>query len=386
MTVSVNYPEEFKGFAITDPKDWASPKLTSIQPKIFGPNDVDIEIEACGICASELFTLKNEWSHDELACLSSTYGPKCQIVGHEVVGKVVKIGSECKTDVKLGQRVGLGAQASCCAKEDCSRCNSGNEQYCPQSVGTYASRYPDGYVSQGGYASHVRAHEQLVFPIPDGIESHLVAPLQCGGLTVYSPIKRGIQDILDAGKEQPKVGIIGLGGLGHMAVMISKALGAEVTTFSRSNAKKDDAFKMGTDKFIATGEDKDWESKNWDQFHLILNCASGTSAVDLDKLLKTLKVNRSFINVGLPHVDEKFEISPFTFFKNGSTIGSSCLGSRAEAIELFELAAKHNIKPWVETIKIGEEGVHEGLTRLDQGDVKYRFTLVGFNEYFGTGK
>jgi len=382
MTVSVNYPEEFKGFAITDPKEWSHPKLTSFQPKNFGPNDVDIEIECCGICASELFTLKNEWSHDELECLSSTYGPKCQCVGHEVVGRVIKVGENCKTGVKLGDRVGLGAQASCCM--ECPRCLNGDEQYCANSVSTYASRYPDGYVSQGGYASHVRAHEQLVFPIPDEIESHIVAPLQCGGLTVYSPIKRGIQDLPKS--VTPKVAIIGIGGLGHMAIMISKALGAEVTAFSRSSAKKEDAKKMGADHFIATGEEKGWETKLFDTFHLILNCALSTDSLDLDNLLQCLKVNRSFISVGLPHVDEKMKVSPFTFFGNGSTIGSSCLGSRNEAIELFQLAAKHNIKPWVETIQVGEEGVSEGLTRLDKGDVKYRFTLVGFNEFFGTGK
>ncbi|KAH3674464.1 hypothetical protein WICMUC_003301 [Wickerhamomyces mucosus] len=382
-TTTVNYPEEFKGFAISDPSEWSNPKLTSYQPKNFGPRDVDIEIECCGVCASELFTLKNEWSHGELACLSSTYGPKTQCVGHEVVGKVVKLGSEVESGLKLGQRVGLGAQASSCA--DCSRCKSGNEQYCPKIVTTYASRYEDGYISQGGYASHVRAHENLVFPIPDGIESHLVAPLQCGGLTVYSPIKRGIEDVLAKG-EKPTVGVIGIGGLGHMAIMIAKALGAKVVAFSRSNAKKEDAIKMGADEFVATGSDEGWEKKLFDQFDLMLNCASSTTSLPLDGLLSTLKVNRQFVSVGLPHIDEKFDVNPFTFFSNGSTIGSSCLGSKQEAIELFDLAVKHNFSPWVETIKVGEEGVSEALTRLDKGDVRYRFTLVGFNEFFGTGK
>lgn len=383
MSTTVNYPQEFKGFAISDPKDWSNPKLTSYEPKKFGDNDVDIEVECCGICASELFILKNTWSRTPLACLSSSYGPKTQCVGHEVVGKVVKVGSKCKTGVKVGDRVGLGAQSSCCT--ECSRCKEGNEQYCDKTVGTYASRYPDGYVSQGGYASHVRAHEHLVFPIPDSIESHIVAPLQCGGLTVYSPIKRGIEDVLAKGIT-PRVGIIGIGGLGHMAIMIAKALGAEVTAFSRSYSKKEDAIKMGADNFIATGEEKDWESKYYDHFHFILNCASSTKNLDLDALISTLKVNRQFVSAGLPDIDEKFDVQPFTFFKNGSTIGSSCLGSRNEAIELFELAAKHDIKPWVETIEVGEEGVHEGLTRLDKGDVRYRFTLVGFNKFFGTGK
>lgn len=381
-STTVNYPEEFKGFAITDSKEWANPKLTSYQPKNFGEYDVDIEIECCGVCASELFTLKSEWSTTgELLCHKAKYGPKSQVVGHEVVGRVVRIGDKCTTGLKIGQRVGLGAQASCC--NECSRCQNNNQQYCPKMVGTYSGYYPDGYVSQGGYASHVRANEQLVFPIPDGIESHLVAPLQCGGLTVYSPIKRGIQDVKN---ETPKVGIIGIGGLGHMAIMIAKALGAEVTAFSRSNSKKEDALKMGADRFVATAEEPDFGDKLFDEFHFILNCASALKTLDVDSFIKTLKVNRSFVNAGLPHVGERFPVQPFTFLKNGSNIGASCLGSRQEAIELFDLAVKHKFAPWVEKINIGEEGVHEALTRLDAGDVRYRFTLVGFNEYFGTGK
>lgn len=376
--MTVDYPREFKGFAITDPKDWNSPKLTAYEPKKFGPHDVDIEIECCGICASELFSLKNEWSDKPLACLSSSYGPRSQVVGHEVVGKVIAVGSDVNL-CKVGQRVGLGAQAFSCM--ECSRCDSNNEQYCSNSVGTYCSRYPDGYVSQGGYASHVRAHEQFCFPVPDDLPSELVAPLMCGGLTVYSPIKRNIENA-----QNPRVGIIGIGGLGHMAIMIAKALGAHVTAFSRSSKKKEDALKMGADEFVATGEEKNWSEKLHDNFHLVLNCASSTTELDLDAFLSVLKVNKNLISVGLPERGEKFDFSPFTFIGNGSCVGVSKLGSRNEAIELLQLASKHKFRPWVETINVSEAGVHEGLTRLDQGDVKYRFTLVGFHEFFGTGK
>ncbi|CAR23389.1 NAD(P)-dependent alcohol dehydrogenase [Lachancea thermotolerans CBS 6340] len=373
----MTYPEQFQGFAISDPKDWATPKLTSFQPKNFGPRDVDIEVECCGICASELFALKNDWTHEPLACLSSKYGPKTQVVGHEVVGKVVAVGPEVSL-CKVGDRVGLGAQASACMQ--CSRCQSSNEQYCAQSIGTYCNPYPDGYVSQGGYASHVRAHEQFCFPIPPEIPSELVAPLQCGGLTVFSPIKRNIQ-----GKKNPRVAIIGIGGLGHMAIMISKALGAEVSAVSRGYSKRDDALKMGADHFIATSE-PNWNAGLDDTFDLILNCASSTSSLDLNALLPCLKVNCNFVSVGLPHIDEDFKVKPFSFFHNGCNIGSSKLGSREEAIELMQLAVKHNFRPWVETIKVSEAGVSEGLTRLDKGDVRYRFTLTGFHDFFGTGK
>lgn len=383
MSTTVNYPSEFKGFSISDPSEWANPKLTSFEPKAFGKTDVDIEIECCGVCASELFTLKNEWSKAPLKCLSSTYGPKTQCVGHEIVGKVIKLGEDCKLGLKLGQRVGVGAQAFACG--ECSRCLSGNQQYCPKKVGTYSSYYPDGYVSQGGYASHVRTNEIMVFPIPDEIESHLVAPLQCGGLTVYSPIKRGIQDVLSKG-QVPNVGIIGIGGLGHMAIMIAKALGAKVTAFSRSDSKKQDALKMGADFFVATKDTPNLGEELFDTFDLLLNCASSTTDLDLNSFLRTLKVNRNFISVGLPHIDEQFTANPFIFLSNGSCVGSSGLGSREEAIELFQLAAKNGIKPWVETLDVNEANVSQALTRLDKGDVRYRFTLVGFHDFFGTGK
>ncbi|KAH3685775.1 hypothetical protein WICPIJ_003238 [Wickerhamomyces pijperi] len=379
---TVNYPEEFKGFAISDPSEWSNPKLTSYIPKNFGPKDVDIEIECCGVCASELAVLKNKWSSGPLKSLSSTYGPKTQCVGHEVIGKVVKMGPDV-TEFKLGQRVGLGAQAFSC--QECSRCKADNDQYCEKYVGTYNGVYDDGYISQGGYASHVRANECCIFPIPDSLESHIIAPLQCGGLTVYSPLKRGIKDVLAEGIK-PVVGIIGIGGLGHMAIMIAKALGADVVAISRSTSKKEDAIKMGADGFIATGSTEPWEKENYDKFHLLLNCASSATDLPLDRLLRTLQVNRPFISVGLPDIREKFEVSPFTFLQSGSVIGSSKLGSKAEAIELLELAAKHQFKPWVETIPISEAGVSEALTRLNDGDVRYRFTLTGFHEFFGTGK
>lgn len=377
MTTRVDYPREFKGFAITDSKNWDQPKLTSYEPKKFGEHDIDIEVECCGICASELFSLKNEWSNAPLACLSSSYGPKSQVVGHEVIGKVVAVGDKVSL-CKLGERVGLGAQAFSCMA--CPRCSSNNEQYCLKSVGTYCSRYSDGYVSQGGYASHVRAHEQFCFPIPDDIPSEFVAPLMCGGLTVYSPIKRNIEGVQGA-----RVGIIGIGGLGHMAIMIAKALGAHVTAFSRSSKKKEDALKMGADSFVATGEEQDWNAKLADSFHVVLNCASSTTALDLDAFISVLKVNCQLVSVGLPEKGERYDLSPFTFIKSGCSVGVSKLGSRQEAIELLELASTHGFKPWVETIDVSEAGVHEGLTRLDQGDVRYRFTLVGFHKFFGTG-
>ncbi|ODV84448.1 hypothetical protein CANARDRAFT_28996 [[Candida] arabinofermentans NRRL YB-2248] len=366
----VDYPNEFAGFAVHDTKEWSKPKYTTYKPMEMTPYSVDIEIECCGLCGSDILTAQGSWGGIQTP----------QVVGHEIVGKVVKIGSAV-TLHKLGDRVGLGAQASCCL--DCKRCKENNEQYCAHSVTTYDCEYPDGYVSQGGYASHVRAHEHLIFPIPDEIKSEEAASLCCAGLTVYSPLVRYIPKNLPNG-QVPRVAILGLGGLGHLAVQISKALGAETFVFSRTDAKKEQSFKLGASSFIAT-ETEGWEKDLFDSFDVILNCAIGLSGLNIDAFLSILKVEGRFVSVGLPNVEEKYNVSPFTFFSNGASLCSSALGSRKEALDLFELCVKHNIRPWIEEIPISEAGCEEGLTRAWAGDVRYRFVFTEFHKAFGTG-
>ena len=369
----VNYPEEFAGFAIVDTNEWNKPKYITYKPKTFGDHDIDIEIECCGLCGSDIMTARGGeagWGQITLP----------QVVGHEIIGKVIKVGPKV-TLHRLGDRVGLGAQAFACL--DCNRCKQDNEQYCPHGVTTYDGKYPDGYVSQGGYASHVRAHEHLCFPIPEKLQSIHAASLCCAGLTVFSPLKRYIPKDLPNGVKA-KVAIVGLGGLGHLAVQLCKALGAEPWVFSRGNSKKEQAFKLGASGFVATGE-KDWEKPLFDQFDLILNCAIGLSGLNLDAFISILKVDGRFCSVGLPSESEKYDVSPFTLFSNGSCLCSSALGSREEALELFELAAENNIVPWVETIPISEKGCEEALTRAWDGDVRYRFVFTEFDKAFGTG-
>lgn len=369
----VNYPEEFAGFAIQSSKEWNKPKYTTYKPKRFEDHDVDIEIECCGLCGSDIMTAKG----GEHGWGAITYP---QVVGHEIIGKIVKVGPKVQLH-KLGDRVGLGAQASVCL--DCNRCKSNNEQYCSHSVETYDAKYPDGYISQGGYASHVRAHEYMCFPIPDDLKSIHAASLCCAGLTVFSPLKRYIPKNLPNG-EVPKVAIVGLGGLGHLAVQFCKALGAEAYVFSRTNSKEAQSYELGAKGFVATGVE-DWEKPYFDSFDLILNCAIGLSGLNIDAFISILKVEARFCSVGLPSVEEKYDVSPFTFFSNGSCLCSSALGSRAEALEMFQLAAKNNIVPWVETVPLSEEGCEKALTRAWDGDVRYRFVFTDFDKAFGTG-
>lgn len=299
-------------------------------------------------------------------------------VGHEVVGHAVKVGSAVK-DVKVGDRVGVGAQVWACLK--CPQCKSDNENYCPHMVDTYGAPYPkevdpDETISQGGYSSHIRAHEYFVFPIPDAIPSHLAAPMLCAGLTVWSPLKRA-----GVGKGQ-KVAIVGLGGLGHFAVMWANALGAEVTVISHSPSKKDDALKLGAKHFVVSTEDG-WEKPLAFTFDFILNAADMTHQFDLTKYLSLGKVNTTFHQVGLP--DEALPpIKSQMFMSNGSSIGASHIGNRPECLEMLKLAADKQLFPMVETLSISEAGCKEAVSRVADNKIKYRFTLTDYDKAFGT--
>ncbi|CAR21565.1 ADH6 [Lachancea thermotolerans] len=358
----MSYPEKFQGIAVQDHNDWTHPKKISYEPKKFDDYDVDVEIEACGICGSD--------TH----CASGNWGPKSLplVVGHEVIGRVVRVGPKCHTGVKVGDRVGVGAQVSSCL--DCDRCNSDFEPYCAEFITTYSQPYPDGYVSQGGYASHIRAHEHFVIPIPEKIPTHLAAPLLCGGITVFSPLINN-----DCGPNK-KVGIVGIGGIGHMGLIFAKALGAEVYAISRSSAKKEDAMKLGADHFIATKEEPDWEKKYASTLDLVIVCASSLTEINLEQLIKTMRIKGRIISICVPKETEELNLKPFQL--SGITIGNSQLGSRKELIQLLQLVADKDLKIWVETLPISEESVHDAFVRMEKGDVRYRFTLTDFDKEF----
>lgn len=214
-----------------------------------------------------------------------------------------------------------------------------------------------------------------VFPIPDGLETNIAAPMLCAGLTAYSPL---VRNGCGPGK---KVGVVGLGGIGHFAVMFAKALGAETFAISRSHAKEADALKIGADGFIATA-DKDWAEPHVMTFDLIINTANSTEGFDLSKYLSLLDVHGRWVSVGLPEGAGQV-ISTMDFMANGCLIGASHLGSRKEMLAMLQLAADKGIKSWVEEIDISEKGLHEAITRLHNNDVKYRFTMTGYDKAFG---
>ena len=258
---------------------------------------------------------------------------------------------------------------------------------------TYGAPYPDGTISQGGYASHIRAHEYFTFKIPDNIPTELAAPMLCAGITTFSPLLRS--------KTGPgkKVAVLGMyvpistpsswpytvltpssGGLGHFGLLWASALGAETYAISHSPDKKKDALALGAKEFICT-QDKDW-AKPWAfTFDFILNAADMTHTFDLPTYMSTLNVNGEFHNVGLP--DEPLpQIKAQAFAPNGAKIGGSHIGSRPEMIKMFELASQQKIKPMVETLDVSEEGCKEAVERVKVNDVRYRFTLVNFDKAF----
>lgn len=214
-------------------------------------------------------------------------------MGHEIVGKAVRVGENVK-HVKVGDRVGVGAQARTCQKSTCPDCGNGLETYCHnEMVTTYGSIYPnDEGKSYGGYADYNRTNGHWVFQIPDGLDSAVAAPMLCGGITVYSPLK---QNGCGPGKT---VGIVGVGGLGHFGILFAKALGADkVVGISRKADKREDALKLGADEYISTDDEKDWNAKHARTLDLIVSTVS-SEKMPLDGYLQLLKTKGTYIQVG----------------------------------------------------------------------------------------
>lgn len=329
------------------------------EPKTWEETDVDIKVTHCGICGSDLHTLRSGWGE--------TLYPCC--VGHEIVGTAVKVGSKAENGIKVGDRVGVGAQSSSCLQPDCEECSSGDENYCPRTVGTYNSKYPDGSKSYGGYSDYARVPSHFVFKIPDSLPSEHAAPMLCGGITVYSPLKR-----YGAGPGK-KVGVIGIGGLGHFAVIFAKALGSDkVVAISRNSKKRDDALKMGADELIATDEDADWANKHARSLDLII-CTVSSPKMPFPAYLQLLRTHGIIVQVGAPE-DSIPAFNAFSLLAKGTKIGGSGIGSPAEIKEMLDLAAKQNIRAWVEPrpLKDANQAV------LDMVDNKARYRYVLINE------
>ena len=273
---------------------------TTIERRDVGPKDVLIEIKYAGICHSDIHTVRGDWG-------AITYP---QVVGHEIVGVVAEVGSEV-TLHQVGDRVGVGCMVNSC--RECENCLAGMEQYCLKgNIQTYNGVDVDGSITQGGYSTHVVVVEDFVLRVPESIPFDAAAPLLCAGVTTYSPLAHW-----NAGPGK-KVAVVGMGGLGHMAVKIAHAMGAEVTVLSQSLRKQEDGLKLGADHYYATS-DADTFTQLANTFDLIINTVS--APLDLDAYLRLLRLDGTLVNVGAPA--EALPLHVFTLFGNRRSFAGS---------------------------------------------------------------
>jgi alcohol dehydrogenase (NADP+) len=323
---------------------------TTIERRDVGAKDVLIEIKYAGICHSDIHTVRGDWG-------AITYP---QVVGHEIVGVVAEVGSEV-TLHQVGDRVGVGCMVNSC--RECENCLAGMEQYCLKgNIQTYNGVDVDGSITQGGYSTHVVVVEDFVLRVPESIPFDAAAPLLCAGITTYSPLAHW-----SAGPGK-KVAVVGMGGLGHMAVKIAHAMGAEVTVLSQSLRKQEDGLKLGADHYYATS-DADTFKQLANTFDLIINTVS--APLDLDAYLRLLRLDGTLVNVGAPA--EALPLHVFTLFGNRRSFAGSGIGSIGETQEMLDFCAEHGIAP--ETELITADYINEAYERVLKSDVRYRFVI-----------
>jgi uncharacterized zinc-type alcohol dehydrogenase-like protein len=323
---------------------------TTIERRDVGAKDVLIAIRYAGICHSDIHTVRGEWG--EVAYPLT--------VGHEIVGEVAEVGTDV-TAYAVGDRVGVGCMVNSC--RECVNCLAGEEQYClPGNVGTYAAVDRDGSITQGGYSTHVVVDEDFVLRVPESIPYEAAAPLLCAGITTYSPLSHW--------KVGPgsRVAVVGLGGLGHMAVKIAHAMGAEVTVLSQSLRKQEDGLRLGAKHYHATSDPATFEELR-NGFDLIVNTVS--AAIDVDAFLGLLALDGTMVNVGAP--PEPLPIQVFSLFGNRRSFAGSSIGSIRETQEMLDFCAEHEIASDVEVI--AAEAINEAYERVLSSDVRYRFVI-----------
>ena len=325
----------------------------TIKRRDLTPTDVGLEVLFCGICHSDIHTARNEWS----SIMETVY--PC-VPGHEIVGRVSAVGSEV-TKYNVGDLVGVGCLVD--SDQDCPACHSNLEQFCANTVFTYNG--PDkhlGGVTYGGYSETMVVDEKFVLRVPSNLNLAGVAPLLCAGITTYSPIKRW-GDI-----EGKKVGIVGLGGLGHMAVKFARAFGANVTVLTRSEHKREAALKLGANQVIISTNPDDMKLHSG-SLDFILNTISADHDVNL--YLSLLKIDGEMTMVGAP--EKPVSVSSFALLFGRKKLSGSLIGGINETQEMLDFCGKHEITSDVEIIPI--QKVNEAYERVLKSDVQYRFSI-----------
>lgn len=315
-----------------------------------GADDIEIEILYCGVCHSDIHQARNEWGN-------SIYP---MVPGHEIVGRVISIGTNV-AGFKIGDLAGVGCLVDSCRK--CEYCIEGDEQFCKNGmVGTYNSMDKSGQPTYGGYSTHIVVDEKYTLHISENLDLKAVAPLLCAGITTYSPLRHWKVS------EGQKVAVVGLGGLGHMAVKIAAAMGAEVTVLSHSDNKETDAKRLGAAHFV-NSKNEDAMKALAGNFDFILNTVSAQNAYD--GYMALVKSNGAMVVVGAP--PEPSQISGFSLIMGRKTLAGSLIGGIKETQEMLDFCAEHNIVSEVEIISIDE--INDAYERILKSDVKYRFVI-----------
>jgi uncharacterized zinc-type alcohol dehydrogenase-like protein len=322
----------------------------SFERRDVGPHDVLITISHCGICHSDIHQVRDEWGGSLFP----------MVPGHEIVGTVVRVGAKV-TRFKTGDRAGVGCFVDSC--RTCPACREGLEQYCETGmVLTYSGRDKDGRITQGGYSTQIVVDENYVLRIPPTLSAAGAAPLLCAGITTYSPLRHW-----GVGRYH-KLAVVGLGGLGHMAVKIAKALGIEVTVLSTSEGKRADAERLGATDFAVTSK-PDTFARLRRRFDFILDTVSAPH--DYNAYVNLLHTDGTMILVGAP--DKPAPLEPFPLIMHRRRIAGSVIGGIRETQEMLDFCAEHQIESDVEVIPIQQ--VNKAYERVIKGDVRFRFVI-----------
>jgi len=322
----------------------------NFQRRDVGQHDVQIEILYCGVCHSDLHTVRNEWQNTTYPC----------VPGHEIVGRVVKVGAHVKK-FKEGDTAGVGCMVDSC--RTCANCEEDLEQFCDDTTWTFNSADKHvGGMTFGGYSDSIVVDEAFVLQIPKNLNLAAAAPLLCAGITTYSPLRHN-----NVTKGQ-KVGVVGLGGLGHMGVKLAKAFGAHVVVFTTSLNKVEDALRLGADE-VVNSKNADEMKKHLNSFHFILDTVSAQH--DINAYLLLLKRDGNLTQVGVPA--EPLSLNVGSLIYGRRSLSGSLIGGIKETQEMLDFCGKHNITSDIELIPI--QNINQAYDRLVKSDVKYRFVI-----------
>jgi uncharacterized zinc-type alcohol dehydrogenase-like protein len=328
----------------------SAPAPFSFEHRDLRPDDVHVAIDYCGICHSDIHQARDEWGGSIFP----------MVPGHEIVGRVISVGSAV-TKFKPGDLAGVGVTVQTCM--ECANCKAGEEPYCLKGmVGTYNAKDYAGAPTYGGYADNIVAPEHYVYSISPKLELAAVAPLLCAGITTYSPLRHW--------KVGPnsKVGVVGLGGLGHMALKFAHSFGAQVIQFTTSESKIADAKRLGADDVVIS-KDAAAMAKHTGTFDFIIDCVSAPH--DINAYLNLLRLDGTLCLVGLP--EEPMAVSAFSLVTNRHSLAGSMIGGMAQTQEMLDYCADHNIVSDIEMTTFAE--IESAWDRVVKGDVKYRFVL-----------